>query len=363
MMFDPSYDAVLKTLDNIDPVAYMRTRNYTDGAVTRLSPYISRGIISTRQVLDHVLSKGHEPKKIEKFIQELAWRDYWQEVWKAKGELIDTDLRSPQQDVVNDGMPEAIVNAQTGIHAIDKGIKELYETGYMHNHIRMYVAALACNFGKCHWKVPAQWMYYHLLDADRASNTLSWQWVAGTNSSKKYIANQDNINKYCHTDQKDTFLDQPYETLANADISEPLRKTVTPQLKTSLPNTELPELNATLPVLIYNFYNLDPAWHRDGEFNRILLLEPDLFDRYPVSDHTIRFVVKAAQNIPGIKFFTGTMDALNEAMGGQKIIYKEHPLNTKYPCSGEPAASMFGITGYYPSFFAFWKKCAKVLYG
>ena len=50
-------------------------------------------------------------------------------------------------------------------------------------------------------------MYYHLLDGDWASNALSWQWVAGSNANKKYYANQDNINKYFNSSQKQTFLD------------------------------------------------------------------------------------------------------------------------------------------------------------
>jgi deoxyribodipyrimidine photo-lyase len=90
-------------------------------------------------------------------------------------------------------------------------VEELKQTGYMHNHLRMYVAAIACNIGHSHWHLPARWMYYHLLDADWASNALSWQWVAGSFSSKKYYANQENINKYCHTQQRNTFLDVSYE--------------------------------------------------------------------------------------------------------------------------------------------------------
>jgi deoxyribodipyrimidine photo-lyase len=71
-----NYNEILKQLDQIKPLEYARNRNFIDGSVTRLSPYISRGVISTKQVLNHVLKKGFSPKKIEKFIQELAWRDY-----------------------------------------------------------------------------------------------------------------------------------------------------------------------------------------------------------------------------------------------------------------------------------------------
>jgi deoxyribodipyrimidine photo-lyase len=59
-------------------------------------------------------------------------------------------------------------------------------------------------------------MYYNLLDGDWASNALSWQWVADTFSSKKYIANQENINTYTNSKQRGTYLDTIYEVIANA---------------------------------------------------------------------------------------------------------------------------------------------------
>ncbi|MFT4595552.1 MAG: deoxyribodipyrimidine photo-lyase, partial [Psychroserpens sp.] len=70
------YNSILKQIDGVDPVAYGRSRNYRNGAVTRLSPYISRGVISTKQVMENMLGRGFSLPSIEKFIQELAWRDY-----------------------------------------------------------------------------------------------------------------------------------------------------------------------------------------------------------------------------------------------------------------------------------------------
>ena len=60
---ETNYNEILKQLDQIKPSEYARNRNFIDGSVTKLSPYISRGVISTRQVLDHLLKKGFEPKK------------------------------------------------------------------------------------------------------------------------------------------------------------------------------------------------------------------------------------------------------------------------------------------------------------
>jgi deoxyribodipyrimidine photo-lyase len=340
---------------------YGETRNFIDGAVTYLSPYISRGVISTKLILEKVLNRGYNPKKIEKFIQELAWRDYWQQVWNAKGELINEDLKAPQIRVENHQMPCSVVKAKTGIEAIDKAIARYYETGYLHNHMRMYIAMVVCNIGRSHWKLPAQWMYYHLLDADWASNGLSWQWVAGSNSRKKYYANQDNINKYCHTKQRGTFLDLEYSALEGLAIPDVLRETCTPDLTTPLPENKPIQIDPTLPTLIYNFYNLDPLWKGELFANRVLLLEPSHFAQYPVSQKTIDFILALTGNIKGIRVYMGEFAELISCYGLRNILYKEHPLNKHYCGKQESRPWMFDVTGYYPSFFAFWKQCKKTL--
>ena len=212
MTFPVSYTEIKERIDTINPIAYAKTRNFIDGAVTKLSPYISRGVISLPMIKDAILNKFNR-YQAEKLLQELAWREYWQRVWEEKGDEIFVDLKQEQTLVQSKNIPSAILHASTGIDAIDQSIQELYQTGYMHNHCRMYVASITCNIAQCHWLKPSQWMYYHLLDGDPASNSLSWQWVAGTFSSKKYYCNQENINKYCYTHQRNTFLDESYEVL------------------------------------------------------------------------------------------------------------------------------------------------------
>lgn len=80
-MFKTKYSEILDLIDQVDPVNYGRTRNFIDGDVSRLSPYISRGVISTKQVMKRTLDRGFEPEEIKKWLQELAWRDYWQLIW------------------------------------------------------------------------------------------------------------------------------------------------------------------------------------------------------------------------------------------------------------------------------------------
>ncbi|MFY8127483.1 MAG: FAD-binding domain-containing protein [Chitinophagaceae bacterium] len=360
MYFTTNYHEILQLIENIDPIKYGKTRNYLNGAVTKLSPYISRGVISTKQVATAILNKGYKPYEIESFLKELAWRDYFQQVWIAKQHEIDSDLKQQQPDVNNHKISTAIISANTGIEAIDAAIQQLYSFGYMHNHMRMYVASNCCNIAKSHWFNPSKWMYYYLLDADWASNALSWQWVAGSFSNKKYYANQENINKYCGTNQVDTYLDVSYERIEKIDIPTELKDLSNPFLKTTLPEKKPFVINENLPAVVYNFYNLDPIWLKELPCNRIFIVEPSFYKKYPVSDNTINFILNLSKNISNIQVFVGEFDELASIIGANDIHYKEHPTATHYKGILHKRDWMFeDVTGYFPSFFSYWKKCER----
>ena len=87
-IFPTSYSEILQRIRYIDPIKYGTTRNYINGAVSYLSPYISRGVVSTKFIFSEIINRGYHPEKIEKFIQELAWRYYWQQIWIAKKMLL-----------------------------------------------------------------------------------------------------------------------------------------------------------------------------------------------------------------------------------------------------------------------------------
>ena len=359
-LFTTDYKTILKKIDLVDPVQYGKNRNYIDGAVTCLSPYISRGVISTKQVLQSVLEKGYRIPQIEPFVKELCWRDYFQRVGQHKD--VNSDIRQRQEHILNDEIPTQIINATTGIQGIDIAITQLYQTGYMHNHSRMYTASLVCNVAKSHWHQPAQWMYYHLLDGDWATNACSWQWVAGANSNKKYYANQENINKYTYSNQLNTYLDTSYEAIEQLETPASLLVTQKFLPAINLPAVSTVTVNAALPTFIYNYYNLDPFWHKDEPGNRILLIEPAFFSQYPVSKKCIDFMLALSKNIAGIQLYTGSFKSFTENYKVENTCYKEHPLNVGYKGTEEPRDWITNdVTGYYPSFFGYWKKVEKHL--
>ncbi|MFT4670224.1 MAG: deoxyribodipyrimidine photo-lyase, partial [Ulvibacter sp.] len=165
--------------------------------------------------------------------------------------------------------------------------------------------------------------------------------------------------------QTNTFLDVPYESFPSLEIPEILKDTPQLELKTPLPNHKTVIIDETLPTCIYNFYNLDPLWKKDISANRILLLEPSLFEQYPVSQKSIDFVINfSEENIADIQIYVGEFNDLvkqQKQIVEKDIYYKEHPLNNHYKGTEEPRDWMFDVQGYYPSFFAYWKKCKKQL--
>ncbi|MFN5169271.1 MAG: FAD-binding domain-containing protein [Cyclobacteriaceae bacterium] len=357
-LFPTDFSAITARVDELDVVAYGRTRNYVSGAVSRLSPYVSRGVVTLPFVRDQLLGRCSF-SEAQPFIYELAWREYFQRVWWQQGDRIFDDLKQ-SQPVEHTACLRAVLEATTGIKALDSGIVDLYETGYLHNHLRMYLASVVCNIGRAHWLPSARWMYYHLLDGDLASNMLSWQWVAGTFSSKKYYANQENINTYTGTVQRGTFLDYSYELLPDLPIPRVLRATGLPQLEIQLPPGAL-TLNVTKPLLLYNGYQLDPQWRAGMEGNRVLLLEPSHFQRYPISQRVLSFILELAKNVPGLQVFTGEVHDIPGLSDFPAIFSKAHPAFRHYPGVKDEPEWMFPQAKPGNSFSAFWKSCTKTM--
>ncbi|XDD45857.1 FAD-binding domain-containing protein [Leptospira sp. WS39.C2] len=382
--------SIQKRIQSIEPIKYGSSRNYIDGAVSLLSPYISRGYISTKQIFEYVSSLRYKPYQVSKLIQELAWRDYFQLVWKNKGEELFSDLKQPQPNTKHYKFPKAFLqnSINTGIPGIDRELIDFYNTGYLHNHVRMYIASIICNIGGAYWKKPSQWMYYHLLDADIASNTCSWQWISGAFSSKKYLANQENINRYLKTNDNHTYLNLPYEellkinslpieleTLVDWDLNEAYISTINwfdskllnSNFETNFVSYKQSQtklvIDERLPICLYDIYNLDPNWKQNTEANRIFMMRPNFFEKFPSSPNTLDFTLSLAKNIPNIQFFFGEWEHLLQQLKEYRpqIFWKEHPSNKEYIGKEEDRDWIFPeITGYFPSFFAYWKKCEKL---
>jgi deoxyribodipyrimidine photo-lyase len=193
---------------------YANERNADLGAdrrdnVSRLSPALRHRLIDEDEVVRAVLAR-HTYSSAEKFIQEVCWRTYWKGwlelrpgVWtmyrasldeqfgalgERDGGTIDRSLRRRWQ---------AAIDGNTGIGCFDHWVQELRDSGYLHNHARMWFASIWIFTLNLPWQLGADFFLRHLLDGDPASNTLSWRWVAGLQTrGKHYLARADNIQKH-----------------------------------------------------------------------------------------------------------------------------------------------------------------------
>jgi len=362
--FPTDYQSVLDRIDGINATKYAKSRNFLDGSVSYLSPYLTHGVISTRDVFDKVMER-YSLKQAEKLVFELGWRDFYQMAYRWHGEGMFRDIRQPQEAVRTQAIPKAVDYAQTNIRVIDEAIEALFETGYMHNHARMWLASLICNVAQVHWWQPSQWLYYYLLDGDLASNTLSWQWVAGTFSSKKYYANQENLNKYSGVRQGGTVLDVSYAELPELDVPDNLVDVANINLLTPLPKSTIQSVEAHKPVLLYHMWMLNPSWLSDlQDVSRVLILEPSLLERFPMSQKRIDFVLALAKEIDGLELFIGELDELTGLADVPSVQSIKHPALEHWNSLGnlrrEAQPSMFQpVFKEYRSFFAYWKACQK----
>ena len=219
--FEPTLAAMHAKIAAIRPQQYAKTRNDLNGAVTRLSPYFTHGFTDAGTVIRQL--NAHAPQRLhfdDKIVFEFAWRSFFQHVWAHQGDAIFADLGEPVcASEYASAMPHDVLTATTGVPAIDCAVRELYATGYLHNHARMWLASYVVHLRKISWQAGAAWMYAHLLDGDLASNHLSWQWVAGTFANKPYLFNAENVARFtpaashAHWRSEGTVIDQSYEAL------------------------------------------------------------------------------------------------------------------------------------------------------
>ena len=181
----------IKQFSDTQILSYSLDRNFDYGIphnnVSRLSPYLRRRFISEYEVLKTVLNK-HKYENIEKFIEEIFWRTYW------KGWLETHPYVYKEYELKHHNQ---IIPTKTGIKCFDHWKDELIETGYLHNHSRMWFASIWIFTLKYSWESGANFFKNNLIDWCPASNTLGWRWVAGIQTiGKPYIARAENIKHF-----------------------------------------------------------------------------------------------------------------------------------------------------------------------
>jgi len=334
----------------IDPARYGASRNHLDGAVTGLSPWIRHGVLTLADVRQAVFSwlddhgyntperRSEGQRLAGRLINELGWRDYWQRLWQVLGDAIWHDLEPPKTGHAahhySPELPADLTEARTGLACIDGFSTQLQEQGWLHNHARLWLGSYLVHWRRAQWQVGARWFLQHLLDGDPASNNLSWQWLASSFSSKPYIFNRANLERFsagrycrrCPAARDGTCpFDASYEALqaqlfapqsaaaATPAASAPPRPALRqhPSRPEAAPATDLASRQPRQPVLWIHGEALgptNPALRAHPGRPALFVLDAPLLDGQtgpssstgglPLSPHRVRFLQECAAALP-----------------------------------------------------------------
>ncbi len=207
MNFEPSRAKALNKLNDFvenNLSEYSKLRNFDFGPENRsnvscLSPYITHGVISEKEVIEKSLNKFSFSKN-EKFIQEVLWRTYWKGWLELRPNVWSdylTELNKIREEFKSNKKYLDAIEGKTNIECFNAWTNELKANNYLHNHTRMWFASIWIFTLELPWQLGAEFFMRHLYDGDAASNTLGWRWVAGVQTrGKHYLASEWNIKKF-----------------------------------------------------------------------------------------------------------------------------------------------------------------------
>ena len=187
---------------------YSKSRNFDFGPerrsnVSLLSPYVRHRLLLEQELLEATL-QHHSLSVADKFVQEVFWRAYFKgwlehrpDVWADYRANVAGLIKTLETDSDLLRRYTNAIEGKTGIECFDTWAAELQQTGYLHNHTRMWFASIWIFTLSLPWQLGADFFLRQLLDGDPASNTLSWRWVAGLHTKgKMYLAMSSNIARY-----------------------------------------------------------------------------------------------------------------------------------------------------------------------
>ena len=166
--------------------------NYADGrnipgqaSTSRLSPHLVMGEISPFQIWHATcgLEDRHSPRDVEVFRKEIVWREFAYHLLFHFPKLAEKNFNESFDAFPWASKPELIdawKRGQTGYPIVDAGMRQLWQTGWMHNRVRMAAASFLIKHLMADWRIGEQWFWDTLVDACPANNPASWQWVAGS---------------------------------------------------------------------------------------------------------------------------------------------------------------------------------------
>ena len=176
-------DKVLKNLIDKKINNYHKTRDYPSiEGTSKISPYLKHGQIHVETIWKSCNNIENKNTGYRKFINEIGWREFSHSLINYFPQMLKGNLRKEFDSfpwVENKKYLEAWKKGMTGYSIVDAGMRELYETGWIHNRVRMIVGSFLVKHLRIHWKEGEKYFRNTLLDFNAANNVAGWQWVAG----------------------------------------------------------------------------------------------------------------------------------------------------------------------------------------
>lgn len=209
--------AAERALQAYDVRSYAKTRNHLAGNVSRLGPYLTWGVFTPAEV-QHAVERQHAPlvdADLRKFRTELGWKAYARTWFAALGSRVFEPLEPYKYPTPTKlrGAPPGATTGTTGLPCIDAIARELLDSGYLHNHQRLWFAAWWVHYQGYDPRDGETFFRRHLLDGEPGPNALGWQWVASTFAGKPYLFNAANMRKYGLEGCEGAPFDDSYEAL------------------------------------------------------------------------------------------------------------------------------------------------------
>jgi deoxyribodipyrimidine photo-lyase len=174
-----AWDRLTAWLEIAENYPEVRDLPAVDGT-SNLSADLKFGTLAARTVVDVV---GTDTPGRRAFVRQIAWRDWWAHTLALRPDLAHVALRAPYDDIAWNDDPKGFgrwCTGRTGYPIVDAGMRQLTETGWMHNRVRMICASFLVKDLLIDWRKGERFFRHHLVDADIAQNAGNWQWVAGT---------------------------------------------------------------------------------------------------------------------------------------------------------------------------------------
>lgn len=317
----------LDKLSEIDVKAYGKNRDFINGSVSKLSPYLRHGCITSKEVLAEVYSRSGP--KTNKFIEELAYHTFWRENWYRHGDAIFSDMEPPKVPLGKKPLPDFVKQGITGLPCMDEVVRSLNNEGYVHNHARMWFAAFLVHWLKVDWREAADWFETQLLDGDLASNHLSWQWIASTYSAKPYYFNKENLARftgeaYCKTCQINCPFDNSYEDIHQQLFPEEVPQEMTRYRVKSFESTlDNQASNDEIAVFVHDEMLSPTNPLMNLAMNKVFVFDERLHEAWPIK--RIQFVMDCLSEMPMVDVWIGQTDEVLAALGIGQVITQNTP--------------------------------------